>query len=408
MLIEKFSARRSAGGKNTVDIRAVKKEGGNTILTIDAGKIVGAYPGGAVAIYKSAGDTERFAVGEIIEPTDDFKATVKVLEKDIPENARVILATPFFGSNKRLVALDLTPGKNTAEKDDAGLQMIKRLSQKLEKNDYVTAKTVANPLAENKKDWNLAIVRSIYGEFKKGNRQPATKDSAAVPKETDEVYYLANTNGNPLYNFYVKADNPKAEDEIQTALEKFVRVDNLRTLGNETSDLSKGLEMKIIKLKALKDPPQSINDIVEDGILEKPLLTVGDFFSFEITNKTGNPLFVYLYSIGTDGAVKLIYEPKTDGDKLENNVSMKTLASKTIARAAPPYGVETFKLIAATQRFNGNLLTSPAIAGTRSKGGNPFEALLAQASTNTRNAEIVTFEFSGWSASGMDVEIREK
>ena len=306
-----------SGGRRTIDILTVKKEDKTNILTIDAGKIVGAYPGGAVAIYKNAGDAERFAVGEIIEPTGDFKATVKVLDTDIPDNARVVLVTPFFGSNKRLVALDLTPRKSDAAKDDVGLQMINRLNKKLEKNDFVTPKISANPLGDIKKDWNVAIVRSTYGDFKRGNLQAAAKDTSAVPQDLDEVYYLASTNGNPLYNFYVRADDPQADNKIQEALEKFVRVDNLRTLGNESSVISTGLEFRIIKLKSLNNPPKSMSDIVEDGILKDSFLSAGDLFSFEITNKTGNPLFAYLYSIETDGSVKLLYEPKTDGDIME-------------------------------------------------------------------------------------------
>ncbi len=405
-----------SGGKNTIDILKVKKDDKATILTIAAGKIVGAFPGGVVSIYKQAGDAERLAVGEIIEPTDDFTATVKVSETEVPITAGVILATPFFGNNKRIVALDLTPKMSKelrvesgelAEKDDAGLRMIKRLVQKLENNDYVSARLLLDPLRENQKNWNIAIIRSFYGEFKKGNPQFPAKDSA-VPKDEEEIYYLSSVNGNPLYNFWVKAADANAVEAIQTALETYVRVDNLRTLGNEASEINKGLDIKIIKLKALKTPLQSIDDVVEDGILQNPVLSVGDLFSFEITNKTGQPLFVYLYSIGTDGKVQLFYGPKTDGDKLPDNKTMKMLNAELIAEATPPYGVETFKLIAASRLFDGKLLEGAAIERQRSGALNPLESLLAQAGTNTRGLSLVTFEFNGWATTSLDIEIKEK
>ncbi len=390
--------------------REIEKEGKKikeTILTIEAGKIVGAYPGGVVAIYRQIGDPEPIAVGQITE-ANDFSSIVKVVEKEIPENARIILSTPFFGNDKRVFALDLTALKNKPEKDDAGLQMIRRLSQNLEKNDFVKAKTVLNPLAkENRKNWDIAIVRSTFGEFKQGNIQPATKDPGSLPKDDDEVYYLASTNGNPIYNFYVEANDSAAEGKILSAIEKFVRVDNLRTLGNESSQTNEGLELKVVKLKSLKEKPTSLNDIIEDGYLQNSEMQVGDLFSFEVTNKTGNVLFPYIYSIETDGSVKLLYEPKTDGDKLLNNVSMKTLGSKVIARVTIPYGVQTFKLIAASQRFNGKLLESSAIA-RGSKGINPLEQILAQASTNTRDSELISFEFSGWATANLDIEIKQK
>lgn len=401
-----------SGGNNTINVLAVKKEGKNSILTINAGKIVGAYPGGAVAIYKKAGDAERHAVGEIIEPTDDFTATVKVLETVVPETARVILASPFFGTNKRIVALDLKPKQNTAEKDDAGLQMIKRLSEKLKENAYITPKILLNPLSEFPKSWNVSIIRTTYDEFKKGNRQPTPTDPAAIPKDKDEIYYLSSTNGNPLYNFWVRADNAKADDEIQTALERFVRVDNLRTLGNESSEMNKGLQLKIIKLKSAAKPPigSTTCAVVEDGVLQNSLLNSGDWFVMEISNNSGEPLFPYLYNISTSGAVKLLYEPKADGDILKNNVTMRTWGARKCAvfRASAPYGTETFKLIAASRRFNGILLESPEIARTTPRVGNPLENLIAQAGTNTRDIETITFEFNGWATTSMDIEIKEK
>ena len=86
---------------------------------------------------------------------------------------------------------------------------------------------------------------------------------------------------------------------------------------------------------------------------------------------------------------------------------MKTLSAKTIVRATAPFGIQTFKLIASSQRFNGKLLESAAIARSISRDGTPLESLLAQASTNTRNSDVITFEFSGWGATGMDVEIKQ-
>jgi hypothetical protein len=223
---------------------------------------------------------------------------------------------------------------------------------------------------------------------------------------------LSSTKGNPLYNFWVRADNAKADDEIQTALERFVRVDNLRTLGNESSEMNKGLQLRIIKLKSAAKPPigSTTCAVVEDGVLQNSLLNPGELFVMEISNNTGEPLFPYLYNISTRGAVKLLYEPASDGDILKNKITMRTWGARqcVVFRATVPYGTETFNLIASSSRFNGKLLESPALAQIRSKGGNPLENLLSQASTNTRDVETVTFEFNGWATTNMDIEIKEK
>lgn len=396
-----------SGKRKTIDILNAKKSGEATVLTIAAGKIVGAFPGGAVSIYQKPGDADPFAVGEIVEPVDYFTANVRVSQTNIPPGAGIVLAMPFFGSDKRVAALDLTANKNAAENTDAGLQMIKRLAQKLENNDYVTAKLALDPLRKNQKDWNIAVVRSAYGEFKKLNPQPLDEKTIA-PEDDEDIYYLSSVNGNPLFNFRVRADDANAEEKIQTALEKYVRADNLRALGNEASAIKNGLDLKIIRLKALKTPLENLEDVAENGVLQSPVLSVGDLFSFEVVNKTDHSLFVYIYSIGTDGAIKLLYEPKADGDALPGGQTRKFLNAPLVARATAPYGIETFKLIAATRRFNGGLLEETAITRQISESLNPLESLLARAAANTRDSARVKFDFNEWTTTSLDIEIKAK
>jgi hypothetical protein len=407
-----------------------RKEGADSIFTIDAGKILGAYLGGTVAVYRERIQPENLiGSGEITEPTDDFTATVKVAGKEVPKTAKIVLATPFFGTNKRIVALDLKTSR--ASNADTGLQMIKRLEERLKANDYVQPRTLENPLAEaNLKSWDVAFVRSTYGVFKEGNRQPAPKN-VNLPAGDEEIYFLSNKDGMPVYNFWVRAADPDADKQIVDALEKYVRVENLKTIGNSTAGLSGGLKIELMRLKSFDRPPVGSNTCaaVEIDPQEREAdrrgavqLKPGEHFYFEITNNTGERLFPYLYSIAPDGKVTMLYPPRGAEEAISDGVTMKTWGSRKchvfratgIDKTAVPYGTETFKVIAATQPFNGILLESKEITTAREalkttgrSGSSALNLLLAGAATNQRS-EVANFPFTGWATASIEIEIKEK
>lgn len=418
-----FFGSKESRGRRAIAIKEIKKEGRGSIFTIESGRITGAYPGGTVAIYSPkarelSGNTDLLGSGTIVEPTDDFTATVRTVELDVPQNAKIVLANPYFSDEKRTIALD---------KSDS--PVMNRLAEKLEQNDYVKPKDVkglSNQVkalasqrnssnqrnSSSQNDWKVAVVRGKYREFTLGNSQ-ATKDTA-TPKEDEEVYFLASRNGNPLFNFWVRTDDEKADEEIEKALEKFVRVENLLTLGNAAaSETNQGITLKLVKLKSAAPPSVGSKDcnVVEDPTAQPSILNPGDFFYLEITNQTGEKMFPYLYSIGTNGEIKLLYPPPGTEDALSNGNSVKTWGARKcmIYRATTPYGMETFKLIATSQPFNGKLLESPAIArGVRSGGASPLERLLSQAALNQRSTETLNLSPNSWATASVDVEIKEK
>lgn len=415
-----FLGSKESRGRKAIAVKESKKDGKDTLFTIDAGRIVGAFPGGTVAIYDSkarelAGNTDFIGSGMIIEPTDDFTATVRASEKDVPKNAKIVLANPYFSDEKRPVALDVSDSP-----------MIKQLSEKLETNDYVKPQIVKdlsnqiralgnrktssgqrNSLAEN--DWKIAVVRGKFKEFTLGNRQ-ASKDTN-TPKDDDEVYFLADNNGNSLYNFYVRADDANADEEITAALEKFVRVENLLTLGNAAaSETNQGMLLKLIKLKSAAAPSVGSKDcnVVEDPKAQSSVLNPGEFFYLEITNNTGEKMYPYLYSISTSGEIKLLYPPPGAEDALSDKTSIKTWGARKcmVYKASAPYGTETFKLVATTKPFNGKLLESTAIAKGMRGNASPLERLFAQAALNQRNTETLNLSPNSWATASVNAEIK--
>jgi hypothetical protein len=67
--------------------------------------------------------------------------------------------------------------------------MLKRFALDSQKNAYFVTKSLElkKPFnKDNNKDWDAAIVRTTYGDFKKGNQQGASKD-VKVPADNEDI-----------------------------------------------------------------------------------------------------------------------------------------------------------------------------------------------------------------------------
>jgi hypothetical protein len=403
-----FGSAASRGRRGFV-ITETKKAGNDSILTIAAGKSEGAYAGGAAAIYNRIDDAKPMAVGEIIEPTGERSATVRVTGKDVPETAVAVIKSPFFSTAKRAVVLDTMRNKKVPEGSDTGFVMIKRLEKELATSDFVTVKSVENPLVKgNNEGWDIAVVRSTYEKFLIENKQPAVNEAPGPPREKDEGYYLAAPGGNPLFNFWINADDPESWEKLQAAIENFVRRDNLRSLNNVGAAIGKGVSFRVIKLKSAEFGCKT----VDEGPMRSPVLYPGDQYVIEITNKSGQPVFPYLYSLETNGSIEMLYDSQTDGDRMVDGEtirsSRKTARGCFVIYVEPPYGVQTIKLVVTARPFKGEILKTAKDAKGQTRDGSPFEAVFAQASTNTRDGRVTSFGYDGWAAASLDIEIRKK
>lgn len=427
-----FLGTKESRQKRSIPIQKIEKKSDKTIVTIGAGKIVGALPGGVVGFYKESaalpsGDTDRIEVGKIIKSLN-FTSEVEVTSADVTTKSKAVLATPFFTDQKRKVAVD-TSGT------DAAAQKLKNLITLLSNDAFfepleASVKVAANELkvevapkdetgtvrTDEDKNWSVAIVRGTYSQFKEGYTK-STKSKTAI-KDTDEVFYLATPNGNPIYHFWVKADETDAESKIREALVKYTRVENILSLENAVSNMTGQIELKLVRFKSYKRTDEGCeSEAYTEAELKKfedenaPIYP-GEWFYFEIINKTNQPLYPYLYNISTDGAIKLGYEPSADSEILRSGQTLPLFNAKncsgiTIFQAEEPFGKETFKVIAASKRFDGTILQSEAITATKRSGLSALENLFAQASTNTRSNQTGV-PFSGWSTSKIEFWVTPK
>jgi hypothetical protein len=396
-------------------------------IQMDVGNIAGAQNGGVVAVYNPKareleGDKDKIATGSItFANAFSSKADVVLTDKTIktvPLDAKVILVTPNFSDKKRKVALDF-PGEARAAQSGA----MTRLADILKNNELLETVQVKNLLPKlNAKqegnvitpNWDVAVVRGTYKDFTFGNEQPEVKD-AKIPADAEEIYFLANRSGMPLYNFWVRATDENAAKSIRDALESHVRVENLRLLANTASKLTEQIQFELVRLSGYNvtdsnaTPPKCA--VTPDEQNKSLQFKSGDLFYVKMTNASERNLYVYLYSITTTGKINLLYPTQNAKETLKPNLPFTSVAASgcygifQVGKPEDmPLGKETLKLIATTEPFPAELLTSPAVAKTATRDGSALSKLLSQTATNQRSGPI-EISVSDWVTKDINIEI---
>lgn len=426
-------------------------------INLAVGAIVGAGKDAAIAVFGTkAGDKTRQQIGSgIVTAAGDFTSTAEVTlfdanTKEIPADATVKIVSPSFNKDdKQTVALDISTGSKGANES----KTLSDIEEKLKDNALL--KTVRTPnllgsignsrsansanASEKSTDWDVAVVRGTYKDFKFGNAQPdfskitksgkgeaddscrRTKfvgDKAVAPTDAEQGFFLINkTNKMPLYNLWFSADDPNAERCLADALEKHARIENLRNLTSGGSSLNDNVKVEIVRL----DSMDNINRDLAQCNAEKNTLAVktdgdaqkqfkpNDLYYLKITNASERDLYLYIYSLTTGGGINLIYpiEGAASGEKLPAGKTICTIQKEILFKVdapevAPP-GVETLKIIATKQDFPGSLLSQPAIFAKRIDNS-PLSQLLLQNSTGKRSG-AVSFAVSDWATKNINIEI---
>jgi Caspase domain len=428
-------------------------------INLAVGAIVGAGKGAAIAVFGTkAGDKTREQIGSgIVTSATDFTSTAEVSlfdtnTKEIPSNATVNIVSPSFNKeDKQIVALDISTGGKGA--DDS--KIVSDIEEKLKTNALL--KTVRTPnlfgsisqsrsanstnTAEKSTDWNVAVVRGTYKDFKFGNAQPdlskVTKsgkgdaddacrqtkfvgDQAVAPSDAETGFFLiGKTDKMPLYNLWFSADNPNAGKCLADALEKHARIENLRNLTSGGSSLNDNVKVELVRLNSEND----LNKELAQCNAEKNTLAVKadsdtqkqfkprDLYYLKITNASERDLFLYIYSLTTGGGISLVYpvEGSANGEKLPAGKTICTIQKEIYFQIDPPEvsppGMETLKIIATRQDFPGTLLSQPAIASKSLRIENsPLAQLLLQNSIGKRSG-AVSFAVSDWATKNINLEI---
>ncbi len=425
-------------------------------INLAVGAIVGAGKGAAIAVFATqAGDKTRRQIGSgIVTAAGDFTSTAEVTladanAKEIPADATVNIVSPSFNKDdKQIVALDVPAGGKGANepktlsdieeklKDSALLKIVRtpNLLGSISRSANSTNST------EKPIDWNVAVARGSYRDFKFGNAQPdfskitksggkgEANDScrqtkfvggkAVEPTDAEQGFFLINkTDKMPLYNLWFSADNANAGKCLADALEKHARIENLRNLTSGGSNLNDDVKVELVRLDSIANINRELTKCnAEKNSLavktendEKKQFKPGDLYYLKITNASERDLYLYIYSLTTSGAIKVLYpiEGSAASEKLPAGRTICTIQKEILLKIddldVSPAGVETLKVIATKQEFPASLLSQGSITGGRG-AGSPLEQLLRQASTGKRSG-AVSFAVSDWATKNINLEI---
>jgi hypothetical protein len=225
------------------------------VVTMTVGTIVGAGKDAALAVFaKKPGEKVRSQIGSgIVTTATDFQSTAEIVLfdktiKEMPTDAVINIVSPNYSKgDKQIVALDTTAKNPTSDK---GTQILSSIEEKLKTSQMLKTVRLNNVLAslaqpkisaqtKPEENWEVAVVRGSYKDFKLGNPQPETKDASGKgdtnpcsqkrfvgdkivePSDAEEGYFLIGKQSKmPLYNLWYAADNPNAGVCLADALEK--------------------------------------------------------------------------------------------------------------------------------------------------------------------------------------------
>lgn len=364
-------------------------------ITIAAGKAQGLKKGAFVAVYprtarKLSGPDERLGDAEIVDIKDfESVALLQQNAKPVAPGDKAVVLTPNFGSERLRVALDTS--MKTGGSGSEVIKEVQRLLQNDPRAEAVSDKR--NPLVEAASatehpldrppaaDWEVAVVRDTFAQYKKDLTKPfvAAKD-ADMPPDAAEVYYVTTREGNPLYEFFVRADARDAAGAIVDALERRARQKNVAAISNSGSALTPQMRVKLLKVQVDGAGKETLSAELPAATEGVQSLKLGERFRFQVENVSAQKVFLTLIAINPSGSISIISTPEDFGGEVSPNTPVKSVRVKT----GPPAGKTVFKLMVTTKKIDFSFLGQPSLTRdartkTVTELTHPFARLVGQA-----------------------------
>lgn len=397
--------------RNYLSITALK---GRRNITLDGGKALGLKEGSFIAIYakkatKLFGATDKLAVAELIKVRDfESEALLQQNSKPIAPGDKAIVLTPGFGSERLTVSLD-----TKANPEGPVIKEVQRLLENYP--GAPDARDKRNPLvavALPDTSWDAAVQHNTFEQYKGVlSRSLTVSKETTLPNDKDEVYYITTRDGDPLYNFFVKADAPDAAVQIVDALERRARQRNVGAINNIGSALHDRITSKLLKVELDDEGRETTQGELPATAQGIQSVKIGDRFRFLIENKSSQKLFFTLIAINPSGSISIISTPEDFGGEVSPNIPVKSLRIKTGA----PAGKTIFKLMVTTKKVDFSFLGQPALTRdamrkTVSELTDPFARLVGQAYFGgTREAGVDDQQsFDDWTTVDIELLVNEK
>lgn len=190
-------------------------------------------------------------------------------------------------------------------------------------------------------------------------------------------------------------DVDKIVDAVYTTLQIYAQAQMLRSLEVFNPDLNVSFELIPVEIDARGNIMSEIDIESKKTPSGKIVLREGDHFKFRITNNGSKRVYYGMIDIQPDNVINvLIPEKYADGTLRRSPADCfiekgQTIELPSIYRMTGPYGIETFKLIAAEAPFNLNPIVVSRGSVFENMSQNPIEMLFAESfSLLTRSNRI--------------------
>lgn len=311
--------------------------------------------------------------------------------------------SPNYGTSKIRVALD------ASRAGDASGSIIADLKEELKRNnaiEVVNSPAASDSAGAGSSGWDVALFGGKFGEVftDKNSIAPAAAEDAALPADDAKVYYLAASDGIPLFGFFVKDNDTRGPQKISESLDRLARLRALKALTNEARGAGQGIRITPIRVfgRTTEDrfTPERDEVISTDGLDFD--FDQGEHFRFKIENQSGKDMYITLFDLSTDGSIQVLHPPEGVGELLKNGDQITT---ERVYETTGPAGYETFKIIATTDKTDFTFLTQNAVSRD---GKSPLETLMDRALVRTRAKVTKVASVDDWTTSQIDFVISDK
>jgi hypothetical protein len=377
-----------------IEIQDVKGD----LMTIKAGSAQGIGPGTIVAVYAAdavrlTGNDKKLATGTVTQVAP-FSSTVKLIGPvTIPAQAKVTVICPDFGSIRTRVAIAKEPNVRGAS-PTANIRST--LSGLLEPSRSVTFAGEVDLDAPNTRgiNWDVVVKRVRFSDCFHEPAPPTPETNGPKRPADREVYCLAGVDASrPLFDFFVELDDSNAAQKIAAALEHLANQRSLRAITNPTSKLEGGIRISLLRLTGtflngrLKIEKEEAIDLPADA--EEYSFDQGELLRVQIENQSSADLYLTLFDISTDGSVQILYPPTGAAISLPKGATIKP--DSLILKLGGPAGVETYKIIASTEK----------------KGPSDY-AFLQQSAVTRSSGPVSLASLSDWTTAQVNLLISDK
>lgn len=401
----------SSADRSDASLRVTGVDKNKKFVTIDAGTNLGITEGSIIAFYKAntlklEGDKNRLGQGvvtKVMPLSAEVTMPDNVSEQDAASSKAIVASAKLKAEPQRVM---LEVPKNSQLNTAAAQKVLSEVEKDVKDDPVIRiAGHSDNPFKGRAADFDLVLANSTFKKFDTGHKVPD------APSPDAPVFYLTDSSGTPLFNWFVSQTDPDAATKILKVIHRKSQQDFLRSLGNQLSPLNNKLKLSVVRVtgyhkedNGTKVPTEEVRK--EDQIAS-PIFHAGDKFRFAVQNTADVPVYINILSIGSSGSIDALYDATAKA--LNPGDTMKT----DVLVADYPLGTETVKVIGTTKPADFSVLTKKALrdAAPTPAGNSALQTVVTRGVRDLRkdgDQEAAKIDLDDWTTTNLNYVIKDQ